>query len=152
MVLPRVVGLRLWNSLLTGALLTAALASPAVAAEHGRVFYSAEERRALEARVAEMAQSSPTNDGTGQESVAQDAAVVHFNGVVRRSQGPDTAWIDGRLLGPDVVPANMRARLIGERLELTGPDSRRLLKPGERDTIVTAPNLDAANKSDTGKP
>jgi hypothetical protein len=112
---------------------------PVPAAELGLVFYTPEQRRALEKQLAEAGERSSEVGQNGERSAPVGPRVVHFNGVVRRSGGPGAAWLDGRRLGPDSVPANVRARLIGERLELTSPDSRRVLRPGDRETLVAVP-------------
>ncbi|MEZ5658841.1 MAG: hypothetical protein R3E83_09985 [Burkholderiaceae bacterium] len=112
-----------------------------VAAELGAIFYTPQERRALEAQLAGVTQSPDQDGGQGQ---AQATAMIHFNGLIRRSSGPTTAWVDGRHLGPGAIPAHTTARLVGNSLELTRNGSRKVLRPGERETMSVAPVAEAA--------
>lgn len=124
-----------WNlgALLLGLLGLAAL--PGSAAEPlGRLFMTAEQRRALDAL------REPGSDVRGDVSRLEQADAVPvgsqvvLNGVVRRSRGPDVVWVNGRRTGG--ADAGIRLRQgpdASNRVTLEDPaeGSSGRLKPGQ---------------------
>ncbi|MEZ5651508.1 MAG: hypothetical protein R3E87_13285 [Burkholderiaceae bacterium] len=121
-----------------------AAARPALAVDLGSVFYTPEQRRLLERR---LAGEQPGTGATSAQADAPSNAAVRFSGIVRRSAGPTTAWIGDRELGPGSLPAHVEARLIGDALELTGTGTRHILRAGEQQIVATAPLLGEALES-----
>lgn len=92
----------------------------------GRIFYTMAERALLEAR---------TLDGEPAPSaqIAGTAGELRFDGLVRRSRGPTTGWVDGRAIGTRPTPTDeRRLRLSGDRLRIDTEQGTVELRPGER--------------------
>jgi len=109
-------------------LLAAALAaSPARAEQLGRLFFTAEQRAALDARRNAHVPDNPS-------APTATSPVTRVDGYVKRSQGPSTVWING-----ETVPAtgSGSARIderSGEgRVTIDAPEGRNRprLKPGQ---------------------
>ena len=71
----------------------AALCAPASAQEIGRLFHSAEQRKALDSL--RKAKPQPQKPGNPQPGVASGAARI--DGYVVRPDGKSTVWVDGHL-------------------------------------------------------
>lgn len=100
------------------------LLAPSVAAQGagiGRIFFTPDERRALEVEAGDR--KPETGKSSGSELV--------FNGVVRRSAGRSTVWVNGAPL--DLLPREVRSRyrLHGNRLYVDDSFGPIRLAPGE---------------------
>jgi hypothetical protein len=88
-------------------------AGPCAAADPGRLFYTPAQRAQLEAaRSRNVTQVKPA--ASESESVSAPPPPVHFDGMVIRSDGQTTRWVDGKAqVGPssvaDLKPGQIRA-------------------------------------------
>ncbi|MGI9341934.1 MAG: hypothetical protein ACR2QV_03750 [Gammaproteobacteria bacterium] len=126
-------------ALLCFALLCFALASPHVAAadryDIGRLFMTPAQRAELDAQ----RQRSPGADITVATPRPDAVALrddIRLNGIVRRSSGPATIWVNGRALdqeSADLAGIDVRHGLdAGNRVTLSLDNGRALaLKPGQ---------------------
>lgn len=95
--------------LVAGALLAAcALPAPAFAGDPGRLFYTPQQRAQLEA-----ARGRKPSPPTAAVPVVDTPPVV-FDGVVMRSDGAKTSWVNGRAhsgtsMAPGLKPGQIRA-------------------------------------------
>lgn len=82
------------------ALATFGFSPPACHADPGRLFYTPEQRARLEA-----ARTRKPSPPVQQATPAAAAPVVRFDGVVVRSDGSETRWVNGRAqVGSSAVP------------------------------------------------
>ncbi len=91
------------RSLQTLALAVAFLgAGPAAAQELGRLFFTPEQRAALDARRAARLPDKP--------SVAQESPTTRVDGFVARSSGRSTLWVDGEPHADGAQPDGLRVQ------------------------------------------
>lgn len=101
-------------------------ASPVANAALGRLFYSEEERSRLDAR---------RNAAVAEHDIPRTVGALKLDGVVTRSSGHGTWFINGTAADPDAL-ARLPGRAEHGVLQLQGADGRPLrLKPGERAAI-----------------
>ncbi|HEY9191417.1 MAG TPA: hypothetical protein VIO81_00950 [Methyloversatilis sp.] len=92
----------------------------------GRLFYTEEERARLE---------SQRGQATKQAGQPRTVGTVRHDGVVMRSAGPATWFINGSAHDANGLPS-LPARPAGNALQLSGSDGRAVrLRPGERTSI-----------------
>lgn len=101
----------------------------------GRVFYSPQERRALEALARDH---RPDPGPVSSPDAPMPDRTLFYNGAVRRSDGPATGWVNGRDLGTHPLPGTFDARLSGVDLLLSSPLGRSRLAPGEGGALTAA--------------
>jgi len=77
-------------------------AGPAAAQELGRLFFTPEQRAALDARRAARLPDKPT--------VARESPTTRVDGYVARSSGRTTVWVDGEALADGAQPDGLRVR------------------------------------------
>lgn len=110
------------------ALLLVALCGAAAAQPLGRLFFSDAERARLDAR-------------RGQPFVntaSRKVGTVRHDGVVTRSSGPPTWFVNGAPADGETLSA-LPARTVGVTLQLKGADGRPLrLRPGEQAAVSEA--------------
>lgn len=111
--------------------LALSLAAPAHAAETlGRLFFTPEQRAALDARRKARVPDKPA-------AAAVASPVTRIDGYVKRSQGPSTVWMNGESLSegsPEAprIEAPARGGAEGSVSITVGETGRRIrLKPGE---------------------
>ena len=91
------------KGLATFALVAAAcVASPASAQELGRLFFTPEQRAALDQRRAARLPDKP--------ALAQESPTTRVDGFVARSSGRSTVWVDGEPLPDGAQPDGLRVR------------------------------------------
>ncbi|MEZ5738536.1 MAG: hypothetical protein R3E68_03070 [Burkholderiaceae bacterium] len=100
------------------------VAAPAL----GRVFYTPAERYALDA--ASRGERPATAD-PARETGPTATGTIRYSGIVRRSQGPTTGFVDGRPIERGAM-GEQDLRIEGDRLVVSGPQGQHHLKPGER--------------------
>jgi hypothetical protein len=109
-------------ALLAGAALTAQ------AQELGRLFFTPQQRAALDARRKARVPDKPA-------AAAVASPVTRVDGYVKRSRGPSTVWINGESVGesaPEAPRIRERAGASGEVSITVGEGGERVrLKPGE---------------------
>ncbi len=108
----------------------------------GRLFFTPEQRTALdEVRFASPQEQAPEPEVVAREPAPEPARPVQsfrMEGLVVRSQGPNTAWVDGRPVlrrgktsqGVTVDPGAVRAG--GVTVQVPGTATSVDLKPGQR--------------------
>ena len=106
-----------------------ALAAPARAADPlGRLFFTPEQRAALDARRKARVPDKPA-------AAAVASPVTRIDGYVKRSQGPSTVWMNGESLSegsPEAPRIDSPSRSDGTVSISVGESGRRVhLKPGE---------------------
>ncbi len=113
------------------------LAAPAEAQRLGRLFFSPEEREALEEarREFELGGEVEPEPETPLPPV-QDAPVVRklkVDGMVRRSDGLDSIWVNRTVVSGGVTREGMRVEARGREVELRLPSGGELarLRPGQ---------------------
>jgi hypothetical protein len=113
---------------LTILLALAAAAGPCAAQELGRLFFTPEQRAALDARRRARVPDKPA-------AVVVASPTTRLDGYVKRSGGPSTVWVNGEPLpeGPGQAPRIESGRSSQGRVAVTVGDSgaRVGLKPGE---------------------
>jgi hypothetical protein len=77
-------------------------ANPAAAQELGRLFFTPEQRAALDARRAARLPDKPT--------VARESPTTRVDGYVARSSGRSTVWVDGEALADGAQPDGLRVQ------------------------------------------
>ena len=77
-------------------------AAPAGAQELGRLFFTPEQRAALDARRAARLPDKPT--------VARESPTTRVDGYVARSSGRSTVWVDGEALADGAQPDGLRVQ------------------------------------------
>jgi hypothetical protein len=77
-------------------------AVPAAAQELGRLFFTPEQRAALDARRAARLPDKPT--------VARESPTTRVDGYVARSSGRSTVWVDGEALPDGTQPEGLRVQ------------------------------------------
>jgi len=137
----RIVRNLVWLVLWAGGILLCGYAAADTAQVPGRLFTTPEERAMLDRLRAGRPDPKPpeteqASSGTG--TVAGPAKPVRIDGVVRRSRGPSTVWVDGEALqaggrtadGVQVRPASK----VPGAVYLKVPNGERAvrLKPGQR--------------------
>jgi hypothetical protein len=96
-----------------------------VAQELGRLFFTPEERAALDARRKARVPDKPA-------AVVTASPTTKLDGYVRRSGGPSTVWVNGEPLPEGSADAPRIGRSPEGRVSLPVGDGRRTgLKPGE---------------------
>ena len=103
--------------------LTAALlgAGPAAAQELGRLFFTPEQRAALNARRAARLPDKP--------AVVQESPTTRVDGFVSRSSGRSTVWVDGEPLEDGAQPDGLRVQRGRDPTKVTvtfGEQARRI--------------------------
>lgn len=110
------------------ALLLVAFCGAAVAQPLGRLFYSDEERARLDVR-----RGQPVDN-----TAPRQVGTVRHDGVVTRSSGPPTWFVNGAPADGETLSA-LPARTVGATLQLKGADGRLLrLRPGEQAAVDEA--------------
>ncbi len=114
--------------LLLPALLACQLhAAPATAQQLGRLFFTPEQRAALDARRAARLPDKP--------AAAAESPTTRVAGYVRRSSGKSTVWVDGEPLPEGLQLEGLRVRRGNDPTKVTvsvGEDGRRVeLRVGE---------------------
>lgn len=110
------------------ALLLVALCGTAAAQPLGRLFFSDEERARLDAR-----RGQPVDN-----TAPRQVGTVRHDGVVTRSSGPPTWFVNGAPADGETLSA-LPARTVGATLQLKGADGRPLrLRPGEQAAVDEA--------------
>lgn len=108
--------------------LALAVALPARAEEPlGRLFFTPEQRAALDARRKARVPDKPA-------AAMITSPVTRIDGYVKRSQGPSTVWLNGESLGEGAgdAPRIEPGRGAGDVSVSVGENGRRIrLKPGE---------------------
>ena len=129
------------SSVLMPVMVLAALAAPAAPAAEplGRLFYPPTQRAQLDTARSQRSRATVT---TEQEAAAPVPEVVTYDGVVRRSDGRTTVWINNRAIndgkGPDGLPVTSRVRPDGSvRLGIARTDRSVDLKVGQSVEIVS---------------
>lgn len=110
------------------ALLLALLsAGPSAAQELGRLFFTPEQRAALDARRAARLPDKP--------AAVAESATTRVDGYVKRSSGKSTVWVDGEALPEGLQLEGLRVQRGGDPTRVTisvGEDGRRIvLRVGE---------------------
>jgi hypothetical protein len=107
--------------------LLAALPGPVAAQELGRLFFTPEQRAALDARRAARLPDTPT--------VARESPTTRVDGFVARSSGHSTVWVDGEALADGAQPEGLRVqrgRDAGKVTVIFGEQGRRVeMRVGE---------------------
>ena len=102
-------------------------AVPAAAQELGRLFFTPEQRAALDARRAARLPDKPT--------VARESPTTRVDGYVARSSGRSTMWVDGEALPDGSQPDGLRVqrgRDAGKVTVTFGEQARRIeMRVGE---------------------
>jgi hypothetical protein len=102
-------------------------AGSAAAQELGRLFFTPEQRAALDARRAARLPDKP--------AVAQESPTTRVDGFVTRSSGRTTVWVDGEALPEGVQPEGLRVQRSRDPSRVTvtfGERARRIeLRVGE---------------------
>ena len=111
--------------LLAATLLWAA-AGPALAQEVGRLFFTPEQRQALDARRKARVMDKPA-------AAVVASPTMRLDGFVKRSDGRSTVWVNGESLPESSQPESPRIGAPDSRVSVTvGESSSRVqLKPGE---------------------
>lgn len=108
-------------------LLCAVLAPAAQAQELGRLFFTPEQRDALDARRKARLPDKP--------AALAPSPTTRVNGSVKRSLGKSTVWVDGSAVPEGTQPEGLRIRRSGDPSRVTvivGEDGRRVeLRVGE---------------------
>ncbi|HEX8988718.1 MAG TPA: hypothetical protein VF816_12235 [Rhodocyclaceae bacterium] len=97
------------------ALLASGTAASAAAQGLGRLFFTPEQRRLLDA-------------GRDQDDAQPSAAVLRFDGFARRGSGEPAVWMNGRLL--PAAPAGSSPLNVGEAADLASGERHDLLPRG----------------------
>ena len=103
------------------ALLHLLAAPPAAAQALGRLFYTPEQRDALDARRKARLPDKP--------AAAAPSPTTRLDGYVRRSSGRSTVWVDGEAMTENVQPEGMQLRRGQDPSRVTvviGEDGRRI--------------------------
>lgn len=103
------------------ALLLLLAAPPAAAQALGRLFYTPEQREALDARRRARLPDKP--------AAAAPSPTTRLDGYVRRSSGRSTVWVDGEAMNENVQPEGMQLRRGQDPSRVTvviGEDGRRI--------------------------
>jgi hypothetical protein len=107
--------------------LLAALSGPVAAQELGRLFFTPEQRAALDARRAARLPDKPT--------AARESPTTRVDGFVARSSGRSTVWVDGEALADGAQPEGLRVqrgRDAGKVTVIFGEQGRRVeMRVGE---------------------
>ncbi len=98
----------------------------------GRLFYTPAQRRALEAAML------GNHDAAVTPMIQVAPTALRFDGVVRRSQGRVTAWVDGQQLDQQTESGHTRLRLDGDRLHVARESVDASLRAGQ---TITADGL-----------
>jgi hypothetical protein len=114
------------RALLAASLLLAA-APPAAAQELGRLFFTPEQRAALDARRKARLPDKP--------AAVAPSPTTRLDGYVRRSSGKSTVWVDGEGMTENAQPEGMQLRRGQDPSRVTvivGEDGRRIeMRVGE---------------------
>jgi hypothetical protein len=103
------------------ALLLLLAAPPAAAQALGRLFYTPEQRDALDARRKARLPDKP--------AAVAPSPTTRLDGYVRRSSGRSTVWVDGEAMSENVQPEGMQLRRGQDPSRVTvviGEDGRRI--------------------------
>lgn len=103
------------------ALLLLLAAPPAAAQALGRLFYTPEQRDALDARRKARLPDKP--------AAVEPSPTTRLDGYVRRSSGRSTVWVDGEAMTENVQPEGMQLRRGQDPSRVTvviGEDGRRI--------------------------
>ncbi len=103
------------------ALLLLLAAPPAAAQALGRLFYTPEQRDALDARRKARLPDKP--------AAVAPSPTTRLDGYVRRSSGRSTVWVDGEAMNENVQPEGMQLRRGQDPSRVTvviGEDGRRV--------------------------
>jgi hypothetical protein len=126
------------RALLLLALLTTAHA--ATAAELGRMFFTPAQRATLDNARKQNIRAEIGNDSEQQPSAAPVPQSVSVNGVIRRSDGKNTIWLNNRIVN-EKQPGGINAAIgkADNRVRVNVPDSGRSLdlKVGQTVEIVS---------------
>jgi hypothetical protein len=129
------------SSVLMPVMVLAALAAPAAPAADslGRLFYTPTQRVQLDTARSQRSRATVT---TEQEAAAPVPEVVTYDGVVRRSDGRTTVWINNRAINDGRAPAGLpfssKLRPDGSvRLGVAQADRQVDLKVGQSVEIVS---------------
>ncbi len=115
----------------------------------GRLFSTPDERAALDQLRQEREYGTPLPTETSSADRVAPAPDVTVNGVVLRSGGPDTSWINGSIItSGGVTPEGVRVetgRAGGPSVRIVLPGSARAvrLKPGQKIDVLQGRVLDA---------
>ena len=108
-------------------LLALSLAGPAAAQELGRLFFTPEQRTALDARRAARLPDKP--------AATAESPTTRVDGYVKRSSGKSTVWVDGEALPDGLQTEGLRVQRGSDPTRVTvtvGEDGRRIvLRIGE---------------------
>jgi len=118
---------------------TGAPARPIVPASLGRLFFTPEERRRIDAGDAPPASAVPPPASAGQAGPAaaaeREPLPVRVDGVLRRSDGSQVVWIDGSPAEGGVTADGARARVLGDgttvQVRRPGSGATHVLRPGQ---------------------
>ena len=110
-------------------LVLVAATAPAAAQELGRLFFTEEQRAALDAR-----RRSRVPDKPAAPAIA--SPTTRLDGYVRRSGGPSTVWVNGETLGVDArdaprIQSGQRDGRVSVPVGEGGGSVRFSLKPGQ---------------------
>ena len=109
------------------ALLLALLPGPAAAQELGRLFFTPEQRAALDARRAARLPDKP--------AAVAESPTTRVDGYVKRSSGKSTVWVDGEAMPDGLQLEGLRVQRGNDPTRVTvtiGEDGRRIvLRVGE---------------------
>ncbi|MEO8442085.1 MAG: hypothetical protein ABI547_06325 [Betaproteobacteria bacterium] len=117
-----------------------AIANAASAAELGRMFYTPAQRATLDNARKQNFRAEIGNENEQQPAAAPVPQSVSVNGVIRRSDGKNTIWLNNRVVN-EQQPGNLNAAIgkADNRVRLNVPESGRNLdlKVGQTVEIVS---------------
>jgi hypothetical protein len=147
--------IRLHTSLLIGLL---SVANTAAAAELARMFFTPAQRATLDNARKQNIRAEISNDGEQQQQQPASAQVpqnVSVNGLIRRSDGKNTIWLNNRVVNEqETAGINATVGKAGDRVRLSVPDSGRNvdLKVGQTVEIVSGIIEESYLRRPTAKP
>src|SRR6478735_5420725 len=117
-----------------------AIANAASAAELGRMFFTPAQRATLDNARKQNIRVEIGNESEQQPAAAPVPQNVSVNGIIRRSDGKNTIWLNNRVVN-EQNPSGMNAAIVksDNRVRLSVPDSGRSvdLKVGQTVEIVS---------------
>ena len=131
------------------------MANTASAAELGRMFFTPAQRATLDNARKQNIRAEIGNENEQQPTAAPVPQNVSVNGVIRRSDGKNTIWLNNRIVN-EQQPGGMNATLgkADNRVRLNVPDSGRNLdlKVGQTVEIVSGTIEESYLRRPTAKP
>ena len=117
------------------------LAPPALPAEIGRLFFTPDQRNSLDAARSKRTRTTLSTEKTEEAPPPSGPEVVKYGGLVRRSDGKTTVWLNDRALNEKDAAAGPMVGKVGTdgSVTLQSPQTGRnlRLKVGERAELVS---------------